>query len=151
LWEPIVQQGAPHGVCRVFLKSARLQLKPPRPIRIRQKEVWQFVLRSPVLLDPRYVHWNLSFNDTTNTHFHWIHFGSLQDLGATGPTSGISWRDEAFLSRAYSDPTLYPCIIGSPAFVRAMMFVVSLFIIPIPVSGWLGTFRTRLESKKSRR
>ena len=150
MWEPIVQQRTPHGVCRVFLKSARPQLKLPRPIRMRQKEAWQFVLRSPVLLGLRYVHWNLSFNETTNTHFHWIHFGSLQDPGATGPTLGISWRDEAFLSRAYRDPTtfLHPCITRSPAFMRAMMFVVSLFIIQVPVSGWLGTFRTRLESKK---
>jgi hypothetical protein len=37
----------------------------------------------------RYVHWNFSFNDTTNTHFHRIHFGSLQDLSAMGTTPGI--------------------------------------------------------------
>jgi hypothetical protein len=50
-------------------------------------------LRSPVLQGIRCVHLNLSFIDTTNTHFHWIHFGSLQDLGAMGPTPGNSWKD----------------------------------------------------------
>jgi hypothetical protein len=49
LWEPIVHQRAPHGVCRVFLRSARPQLKLPQPIRMRQKEVWRIVLRSPVI------------------------------------------------------------------------------------------------------
>jgi hypothetical protein len=28
---------------------------------------------------------NLSFSDTTNVHFHWIHFGELEDFRAMGP------------------------------------------------------------------
>ena len=32
----------------------------------------------------RYLHWILSFSDTTNTHFLWIHFGSLQNPAAMG-------------------------------------------------------------------
>ena len=62
---------------------------PRRPIKKHQKEVWQFVLRSPVLQGLHYVHWHLSFSNSTNAHFHGIHFlliGSPQDLGAIGQT-----------------------------------------------------------------
>jgi hypothetical protein len=56
---------------------------------MRQKGVWQFVLRSPVLPGLRYVYWILSSNVTTNALFHWIHFDSLEDLGVTSPSPGV--------------------------------------------------------------
>ena len=89
MWEPIVQQRAPHGVYRVILRSARPQLKLPKPTRMRQKGVWQFVLRSPVLQGLRYVYWILSSSVTTNTLFCWIHFDSREDFGVTSASIDI--------------------------------------------------------------
>ena len=56
-----------------IFKIREAAIDAPQPIKKHQKGVWRFVLRSPVLQGLRYVHWNLSFNDSTNTHSHWIH------------------------------------------------------------------------------
>ena len=56
-----------------YFKIREAAIDAPQPIKKHQKGVWRFVLRSPVLQGFRYVHWNLSFNDSTNTHSHWIH------------------------------------------------------------------------------
>ena len=53
-------------------------------------------LRSPVLQGLRYVHWNLSLNDTTITHFHWIHFWQSSGSWCDGPDTRNSWKDEFF-------------------------------------------------------